>query len=295
MKRSDGSGLGGLFCWWLIGYWLHDSLFKNVSSMIFWIAYAIIMIADLYVVVGVAKVATAVNGRRQKRLEAARLCKHGVKGGETRELCSVCINERITREREYATRRANQEKRKQLESAAVTIRTEEHVRLTKARMHRLEFLLRLSPSQFEDAIAIMYRQLGYAVTQTGMSNDFGRDAILMKDGNKYLVECKRYAVDMLIGRPALQKFYAAIVGDKAAGGFFVTTSGFAQTAVEYAKESNITCIDRRALSVLMLQAYPNEGESQYSVLCYQCGDKVAFDLNKAETDKCCSNNHRITN
>src|SRR5437660_6128198 len=99
---------------------------------------------------------------------------------------------------------------------------------------------------------------------------------------------------MLIGRPALQKFYAAIIGDKADRGFFITTSSFAHTAIKYAKETNITCIDGKALSVLMLQAYPNENESLYSMLCCECGEKVTFDLNKTESEKFCSHNHRIT-
>ncbi len=162
-------------------------------------------------------------------------------------------------------------------------------------MHKLEFLMSLSPAQFEDAIAIMYRQLGYAVTQTAISNDFGRDAIVNKEGKKYLVECKRYAVDVPIGRPALQKFYAAMVGDKADGGFFITTSTFAHTAVRYAKDTNITCIDGRALSVLMLQAYPNDSESLYRVLCCECGEKIMFDLNKPAQEKLCRNGHKLLN
>jgi restriction system protein len=70
------------------------------------------------------------------------------------------------------------------------------------------------------------------VKQTPYSSDGGKDAIAMKDGKKVLIECKRYEKD-LIGRPALQKFYAAIMEEKAAKGIFVTTSGFARTALEY--------------------------------------------------------------
>src|SRR5207244_9836062 len=98
-----------------------------------------------------------------------------------------------------------------------------------------------------------------------------------------------------IGRPALQKFYAAMIGDKDDGGFFITTCTFAHTAVKYAKDTNITCIDERALSVLMRQAYPNESESSYRVLCCDCGEKVTFDLSKSERETLCSNTHKIVN
>jgi restriction system protein len=294
MKRSDSGLWGGLFWWWVIGIWVHAWL-KEVSSVLFWIAYAATVAIGGYLIFLVAKLIAQIRERRRLRLEATKPCEHGVKGGETRQLCPTCAGKRIERENEYALQRAAEQNREQLKSLATTLRTEEHVRLAKARLHQLEFLLSLSPSQFEDAIALMYRQLGYEVKQTPMSNDFGRDAILTKEGKKHLVECKRYSAEMLIGRPALQKFYAAIIGDKADGGFFITTSNFAHTAVKYAQETNITCIDGKALSVLMLQAYPSTNESLYSMLCHECGDKVAFDLNSFEKETICRNNHQITN
>jgi len=100
-------------------------------------------------------------------------------------------------------------------------------------------LLSLTPEEFESIVAKMYRELNYAVEQTPMSNDFGRDLVLKKDGKTTFVECKRYAQDKLIGRPALQKFYAAIITMKADSGIFVTTSDFAETAVKFAAENRI--------------------------------------------------------
>lgn len=295
MKRSDSSFWAGLFFWLLIGVWVHGGFFESVPSVLFWAAYVIVIAAGFCAFFLLAKFVGTLQDRRRQREEASRICKHGIEGGETRDRCASCKADRIQQEKEYEIQRARKERLKQLESAAATLRTEEHVRLTKARLHRIDFLLNLSPSQFEDAIAVMYQQLGYTVKQTAISNDFGRDAILLKDGKKYLVECKRYGADMLIGRPALQKFYAAIIGDKADGGFFITTSSFARTAIKYAKETQITCIDGKALSVLMQQAYPSENESLYSMLCCECGEKVTFDLSKLEQEKFCTNNHRISN
>jgi hypothetical protein len=294
MSRSGNSLWGGLFFWWVIGLWLHDWL-NNVPSVIFWIAYGATVVCGGYALALGGRMIENVRERNRKRSEAGLACKHGIKGGETRDLCATCKAERIQREKEYEIEHLQRERRKQLELAAAKLRTEEHVRLTKARMHKLEFLMSLSPAQFEDAVAMMYRQLGYVVSQTAISNDFGRDAIISRDGNKYLVECKRYAADMPIGRPSLQKFYAAMVGDKADGGFFVTTSSFAHTAVNYAQDTNITCIDGRALSVLMLQAYPNDGDSSYTILCCECGQNVTFDLNKSEHERLCPNGHTIVN
>lgn len=94
-------------------------------------------------------------------------------------------------------------------------------------------LLSMNPREFETEVINLYRKLGYTVTQTPYTNDKGKDGIAIKDGIKYLIEAKRYTTGM-IGRPALQKFFAAIYEEKAAGGFFVTTSYFTSSAKEYA-------------------------------------------------------------
>ena len=88
--------------------------------------------------------------------------------------------------------------------------------------------------QFEDAIAQLFRSLGYQVKQTPRSGDGGKDAILVKDGAKYALECKRYSEATPIGRPHLQKFFAAMHDEGADGGFYVNTGVFSRQAVESA-------------------------------------------------------------
>jgi hypothetical protein len=102
----------------------------------------------------------------------------------------------------------------------------------------------------------------------------------------------------LIGRPALQKFYAAIMEEKADKGVFVTTSGFARTALEYQYvESNlIELIDGNTLAHMMMCAFPESSDSEkYTVMCLQCGCQVIFDLLAGESRKTCPNNHLVNN
>jgi hypothetical protein len=63
------------------------------------------------------------------------------------------------------------------------------------------------------------RPLRYAVIQTPYRNDQGRDAILSKDGHKFLLKCKKYGENNVSGRPDLQRFHSAIVTEKAISGF----------------------------------------------------------------------------
>jgi len=102
----------------------------------------------------------------------------------------------------------------------------------------------------------------------------------------------------LIGRPALQRFYAAIMEEKADKGIFVTTSGFARTALkyEYVESNLIELIDGKTLAHMMMRAFPESSDSEkYAVMCLQCGSRVMFDLLAGESRKMCPNNHPVNN
>ena len=170
-------------------------------------------------------------------------------------------------------------------------------RLAIARVSKKDFLLSGTPKEFEDTVAAMFEKLGYSVKQTPYSSDGGKDAIAMKDGTKVLIECKRYEKD-LIGRPALQKFYAAVMEEKADKGIFVTTSGFARTALDYefVGSNLIELIDGTTLAHMMIRAFPESSDSEkYAVMCLQCGSRVMFDLLAGESHKMCPNNHPVNN
>ena len=58
-----------------------------------------------------------------------------------------------------------------------------------------------------------------------------------------VVQCKRYATDNKVGRPALQQF-ASVIRDQAAWrGYLVTTSSFSSEATAYAPATGIVLVD----------------------------------------------------
>jgi restriction system protein len=100
----------------------------------------------------------------------------------------------------------------------------------------------------------MFGRLGYEVEQTPPSKDGGKDAILRKDGKKYLLECKKYGERGSSGRPELNGFFGVITANQAVSGFFVTTGAFTKDAIEFAATVPIELIDRAKLVRYMLES-----------------------------------------
>ena len=233
-------------------------------------------------------------------------CPHGVVGGrtqlkrvlgsETQLKCLQCNQEKKEAERKEQLEKLHWEATAKIRVAADKLQTEEYTRLTKLRTHKIDFLLRLSPAEFEEVVGDMYRRFGYSVERTPMTNDFGRDLILRKDGKTGFVECKRYDKDMSIGRRPLQQFYGVIVNMHADFGIFVTTSYFAKTAVAFAGETDIQLVDGYALAEKMVVAFPGEGSAdEYRAMCRDCEDIVVFNLRDPVPEIMCRNGHLVKN
>ncbi len=180
---------------------------------------------------------------RTERAYRSRPCPHGLPGGETQQRCDACNAARAKADAKRASEVELAAIRTKWAKAAEELRFQEHSRITGAPLRKLEALRALSPGQFEDAVVLLFRKQGFDAVRTGMSNDFGRDAILKRDGKKLLVQCKRYAEESLIGRPAIQQFLGTIISDGADGGYFVTTSSFSAGAVKCGGANSIELIN----------------------------------------------------
>ena len=226
--------------------------------------------------------------RSQKR------CPHGVQVNAG-SACLECENEkrRLQEQQELA---ANRERAaKELREAAKELRANEIKRLSEAWLSNASAYLEMSPRQFEDAVAELFRRLDYEVEQTPFTRDGGKDAILRKAGKKYLLECKRYAAAQVVGRRDLQILFAAMHAEGAVGGFCVTTGRFASTAKEYAAEVNIMLYGRAQLPFLANKAYPVSADfSQASVLCRECGAVTVVPVDVLPGSAQCPNGHTVT-
>ncbi|MBR0793971.1 restriction endonuclease [Bradyrhizobium jicamae] len=215
-------------------------------------------------------------------------CPHGVRGGRTRKLCFKCIEEQKAAAQELLRQQA-------IHREADLLRDRERRRLYSSLVPNLDELRRLDPFEFEDAVARMFERLGYSVRQTPKTKDGGRDAILTKDGVKYLVECKKYGDGLTSSRPDLQKFHSAIMSDKAKSGFFVTSGTFTKDAIDWAaKHPVVDLVDSHKLVDLMFASKPAaSGDDSYQSACKNCGDIVTHRL-RAPLDVVCSKGHVVS-
>jgi restriction system protein len=208
--------------------------------------------------------------------------------------CRECQLPKERKELEHKAYLAEQQRKAEIQRQAEALRTQEIQRLSHAWLSRSESYYSMSPQQFEDAIAQLFRNLGYQVKQTPYSGDGGKDAILVKDGTKYVVECKRYGEANCIGRPDLQKFFAAMHHEGAVGAFYVNTGKFSPQAIEYAKTWPVTLYDRDTFPSLVTKAYPVPEPARFAkTICLKCGEIVELPVQESKTSLLCPAGHPV--
>jgi len=119
-----------------------------------------------------------------------------------------------------------------------------------------------SPVFFERLVVDLLVNMGYGGSRKeagevlGKSGDGGIDGIIKEDKlglDIIYVQAKRW--ENVVGRPEIQKFAGALLGQKARKGIFITTSGFTNDAAQYVKnlENKVILIDGLRLAELMIE------------------------------------------
>ena|ERR1035437_1426455 len=243
--------------------------------------------------IGAATVIYRIASRVHQWRERIKPCPHGVSAG----LAGACRECQLPKERKELERKAylaEQQRKAEIQRQAEALRTQEIQRLSHAWLSSSESYYSMTSREFEDAIAQLFRNLGYQVKQTPYSGDGGKDAILVKDGTKYVVECKRYGEANCIGRPDLQKFFAAMHHEGAVGAFYVNTGKFSPQAIEYAKTWPVTLYDRDTFPSLVTKAYPVPEPARFAkTICLKCGEIVELPVQESKTRLLCPAGHPV--
>lgn len=119
-----------------------------------------------------------------------------------------------------------------------------------------------SPSFFEHLVIDLLVHMGYggsfseAAQVVGKSGDEGIDGIIKEDKlglDTIYIQAKRWKG--VVGRPEIQKFAGALLGQKASKGVFITTSSFTKEAEEYVSsvDRKVVLIDGTKLATLMIE------------------------------------------
>jgi restriction system protein len=126
----------------------------------------------------------------------------------------------------------------------------------------LEQLKQVSPSKFENIVVDLLVKMGYggskreAAQVVGKTGDGGIDGIIKEDKlglDAVYIQAKRW--DSQVGRPEIQKFAGALLGQKAKKGVFLTTGTFSNDAFKYAEnlDTKIVLIDGHYLTELLFE------------------------------------------
>lgn len=126
----------------------------------------------------------------------------------------------------------------------------------------LDLVKRIEPTRFEQLVLDLLLAMGYggsreeAAQGTKASHDEGIDGVINEDRlglDVIYLQAKRW--QQTVGRKEIQSFVGALAGQQANKGVFITTSDFADTAVQYARKvaQKVILIDGDRLADLMIQ------------------------------------------
>lgn len=130
------------------------------------------------------------------------------------------------------------------------------------RAELVEQLRTVDPYRFERVVLDLLSAMGYGGSRdeahevTQKSNDEGIDGVINEDRlglDVIYVQAKRW--QSVVGRKEIQSFVGALAGKQATKGVFITTSGYTQNAVIFAKNvsQKVILIDGNRLADLMIE------------------------------------------
>lgn len=138
---------------------------------------------------------------------------------------------------------------------------------------KIQDLQKLTPTQFEEYIAELFKSLGYSARVTGGKGDGGVDVEAEKDGIMHYIQCKKF-ISSKVPVGAIRDFYGAIA-DRVDGGkgYFITTNIFTLDAEKFAEDKPIELIDKFKLMEYMSMANVSLPEAKPSI-CPKCGSEL---------------------
>jgi hypothetical protein len=122
--------------------------------------------------------------------------------------------------------------------------------------------LDISPYDFEDFIAQLFKDNAYQVEQTSYSSDYGADLIIEKFDNKIAVQVKRYAEDTKVSVSDMNQVLGAREYYQADNAMMICTSTFTQKARALAEETEVLLFDWERLFDMISETYL-DGQSYY--------------------------------
>lgn len=105
------------------------------------------------------------------------------------------------------------------------------------------------------------------------------------------------ARDAVIGRPMLQKLYAAMTEENIENGIFIATCEYSKPAIEYGRKMNIKTLKLIDVLDMVRKTYDSQidANKNYTISCQTCGEELVFKLFGDLESKTCINGHVVKN
>jgi restriction system protein len=136
--------------------------------------------------------------------------------------------------------------------AIILFKIYKYQQLSKAGLFDID---KITGSEFESRLAIMFEHLGYQVEKTGKIGDFGVDLVIIKDGIRSVVQAKRYKGN--VPESSVQEAFSGMNTYHCTAALVVTNSNFTYMARKLAKTNNVTLWDRKDLARYLLLSKGN--------------------------------------
>ena len=111
--------------------------------------------------------------------------------------------------------------------------------------------LEISGAEFEDLLFRLFSAMGYVTQKTGKAGDQGCDLIINKEGQRIVVQAKRYTG--AVNNEAIQQAVAAKKYYDCNRVMVVTNSNFNKSALDLAKVNDVELIGGSQLRGLLLK------------------------------------------
>lgn len=138
------------------------------------------------------------------------------------------------------------------------------------RYHRLSNINSIDDhdgKEFEHAIALVYEKLGYRVSLTNSTGDFGVDVIAERAYERLAIQTKRYKGT--VGVQAIQEVAGGKIYYKATEAIVITNSFFTPQAKKLAEALGVKLINRKRLALLWEKAHPEAQVPPYDRKKYE--------------------------
>ena len=107
--------------------------------------------------------------------------------------------------------------------------------------------------EFEKYLEKVFKIMGFKVTRTKASGDFGVDLIIDSKKDKIAIQAKRYSEN--VSNKAVQEVFAGMRHYNANKGWVIASSGFTKSAYQQAESCNVKLVDRKGLEKILTDEF----------------------------------------